>query len=621
MKKKFKLKALSILMAILMVATIIPMGAISSFALTSGDYEYSVISGTKKTVSIDKYTGTGGDVTIPSTIDGYTVTQMGDFSFKGCTSLTSVIIPNSVTTIGGGAFYGCTGLKDITMANGITNIGYRAFLGCKGLKGLTIPDSVTGIGDGAFDNCTSLTAINISEGNTKYSSIDGILYNKDKTEMFKCPQGKSGEIAISDSVTSIGNYAFSDCTGITNITISNSVTSIGYGAFDNTPFYNSLPDGEVYLGKVFYKYKGTIPKDTEITIKAGTVSISGTAFNGCTGLKGVTIPDSVTIIGYRAFFDCAYLTTVTIGNSVTSIGSSAFESCTSLKDITIPDSVTSIESSAFENTPFFVSMPDGEVYLGKVLYAYKGKMPKNTEINIKAGTTSITGYAFYYCTGLKGITIVDSVTSIGNYAFYGCTGLKSVTISDSVTSIGHNAFDETPFYNSLPDGEVYLGKVFYEYKGTMPADTEINIKPGTISITEYAFIDCAGLKGVTIPDSVTSIGDMAFGYYLNDNGGYEKLLGFTITGSKGSAAEKYAQDNNFIFVDITPPAPTRMLGDVTGDGRVTSGDAIAVLRAEAQLRTLTAEEFTAADVVKDGRVTSGDAIRILRYEAQLVPSL
>ncbi|MEG0546811.1 MAG: leucine-rich repeat protein, partial [Oscillospiraceae bacterium] len=320
------------------------------------------------------------------------------------------------------------------------------------------------------------------------------------------------------------------------------------------------------LGKVFYKYKGTMPKDTEINIKAGTVSITDDAFSGCTGLKNVTIPDSVTYIG----------------------------------------------KGAFEGTSFYNSLPDGEVYLGKVFYKYKGTMPQNTEITIKSGIISITDYAFDHCKGLKSVIIPNSVTSIGNYAFDTCTSLTSVIIPDSVTSIGNCAFQVCTGLKSVIIGNSVTSIGW----GAFQVCTGLKgvIIPNSVTrIGTFAFWDCTGLKGVTIPDSVTSIGSMAFGYFMN--GGEAQLPGFTITGTKGSAAEKYATANGFNFQLILA------LGDVNGDGRVTSGDAIAVLRAEAQLRTLTAEEFTAADVVKDNRVTSGDAIRILRYEAQLVDKL
>ena len=129
-----------------------------------------------------------------------------------------------------------------------------------------------------------------------------------------------------------------------------------------------------------------------------------------------------------------------IENGVTSIGRSAFYYCTGLTSITIPESVTSIGGLAFYGTPWLNNQSDGLIYIGKVCYGYKGKMPENTTIIIKEGTTSIGGSAFESCTGLTSITIPESVTSIGERAFSGCTGLTSITIPESVTSIGNSAF-------------------------------------------------------------------------------------------------------------------------------------------------------------------------------------
>ena len=415
------------------------------------------------------YHGTNTELALPSYI-----TKINQYAFYNCTGLTSVTIGNGVTSIGSSAFNTCSGLTSITIPDSVTSIGGGAFSYCTGLTSVTIGNSVTSIGDYAFSHCTGLTSITIPDSVT---SIDWYAFS-----------GCTGltSVTIPDSVTRIGERAFYNCTGLTSVTIPDSVTSIGSNAFDNTAWYNNQPNGLVYAGKVAYKYKGTMPNNTSIVLKEGTLGIADDAFYDCTGLTSVTIPNSVTSIGVDAFSHCTGLTSVTIGNSVTSIGSYAFYWCTGLTNVTIPDSVTSIGSNAFYNTLWYNNQPNGLVYAGKVAYEYKGTMPSNASIVLEEGTLGIGGSAFYKCTGLTSITIPDSVTSIGYSAFEGCTGLTSIVIPDSVTSIGGSAF-----------------------RGCTGL-TSVTIGNSVTSIGNYAFSGCTGLTSVTIGNSVTSVGDSAF---------------------------------------------------------------------------------------------------------------
>ena len=370
-----------------------------------------------KVTITDCDTSLSGDIVLPSKIEGKPVTSIGSYAFYDCSSLTSITIPNSVASISGWAFGYCSSLTSITTPDSVTSIGYDAFSWCNSLTSITIPDSVTSIGWDAFDRCEKLTQINVDTANTVYSSVNGVLFSKDKTELIRYPEGKADtSYAIPNGVTYIGYDAFSCCSSLTSITIPNSVTSIGDYAFSGCISLASItiPDGVTNIGDwAFWDCRSL----TSITIPDSVTRIGDSAFYGCSSLTSITIPNSVTSIGYEAFHSCSSLTSITIPNSVTSIGKSAFESCSSLTSITIPNSVTSIGDYAF----YWCS--------------------NLTSVTIGNSVTSIGDYAFNGCNSLTSVTIPDSVTSIGKYAFYYCTSLTSTTIPDSVTSIGDCAFN------------------------------------------------------------------------------------------------------------------------------------------------------------------------------------
>ena len=274
--------------------------------------------------------------------------------------------------------------------------------------------------------------------------------------------------------------------------------------------YGTSSDTSVYVAQNA-KYSGAvvIPATVDWKGKTYTVTAIGSyAFQNCSGLTSVTIPNSVTSIEYSAFYNCSGLTSVTIPNSVTSIGSSAFSECSGLTSVTIPNSVTSIGSYAFQNCSGLtsVTIPNSVTSIGS--YAFQN-CSGLTSVTIPNSVTSIEYFAFYNCSGLTSVTIPNSVTTIESYAFYNCSGLTSVVIPNSVTSIGSYAFSDCSGLTSvtIPNSVTTIGsRAFSNCSGL----TSVTFPASVTYIGDYAFYDCDGLTSVTLPAAVDSIGNGAF---------------------------------------------------------------------------------------------------------------
>ena len=520
-----KKRLLSFVLAVLMIASLLPATALAADIVDSG------------TCGAE---GDGSNLTWTLDSEGVlTISGNGDMNGYGFLSA---------------PWHYSSEVKSAVIADGVTSIGNEAFYHCTSLTSVTIPDSVTSIGDRVFSYCTSLTGIWVAEGNSHYSSdASGVLFNKDKTTLVQCP-GAFAAYTIPDSVTSIGRYAFYGCTSLTSVTIPGSVTSIGVYAFDSCASLISvtIPDGVTSIGDSAFDYCTSL---TSVTIPGSVTSIGDSVFYHCTSLASVTIPDSVTSIGRYAFAYCKSLTSVAIPDGVTSIGEKAFSQCTSLTSVAIPDSVTSIGERAFYECTSL------------------------TSVTIPDSVTSIGDSVFYHCTSLTSVTIPDSVTSIGDYAFSGCTSLTSVTIPDSVTSIGEGTFEDCTSLTSvtIPDSETSIGDYAFSYCTSL---TSVTIPDGVTSIGCAAFRFCTSLISMTIPDSVTSIVD---GFFLGcksltsvtipnsvtsiGNGAFQlctSLTSVTIPNSVTSIGES-AFDNCTSLTSVTIPNSVTSIGESAFD--------------------------------------------------------
>ena len=258
-------------------------------------------------------------VTLPNS-----VTSIGDFAFAGCPALTSFTIPNSVTSIGYGAFEYCSGLTSISIPDSVTSFGMSMFFNCKKLTSVRFGKGVTSNGDSALNCCTGLTLITVAAGNPVYHS-DGncLIETASKTLLFGC---KNSTIPTDGSVTSIQDYAFYNCTGLTSITIPDCVTGIGRDSFSGC---SGLVRVTVPASAVSY-----LPKPQLQTVVITDGSIPDYAFVNCFDLTSVTINSGATSIGKWAFASCSKLSSITVPNSVRSIKKNAFDQCSALSSIT-----------------------------------------------------------------------------------------------------------------------------------------------------------------------------------------------------------------------------------------------------------------------------------------------
>lgn len=646
-------KSISFVLVLLLSVSMCLVFPTAAGAIVSGEYEYEIVEETDEEgneysyAAIIAYTGVDTEITIPDTLDGYTVKTIWNFAFSG-DEITSVAIPATVEYFEASAFTNCPNLQTVTVAednqmlcsvdsiiytkdmlsilfyppakdtedfvipDGVSDVSCQ-FSNCLKLRSITIPASVEFFSSYEIYGCTNLSDINVSDGNLNYSSEDGVLFDKNKIELIYYPQGKAGDsytvpngveyigfkafnacptlssLTIPDTVTSIGSEALYDCSNLTEIKFSACLEEIGSDALDGTAWLENQPDGIIYASNIIYRYKGESSDPIDLVIADGTTAICDNAFSFCSFITSVTLPESMQSIGGFAFAFC--------------------------------DALSSVK--------------------------------------VDAVSCFIDSTSFYCCNALTNVTFSDGVKTISSAAFFDCTALSEVIIPDSVTYVGVDAFVNTPWYDSQDDGVVYAGRVAYSVKGELEQGASITFKDGTVAVGDYlcenrpissvifpdsvktigdsafrgctgitelvlpksvaeigseAFCDCTEITAVTLPSTLKYIGACALGYYYDDEYGIlTQTEGFTISGYDFTAAKQYADDNEFAFKTL----PAEIIGDVNGDGKLTLFDALTVLRAAIELVSFDEQTVINTDMNKDGKINVYDAILIQKQSINI----
>lgn len=514
-----KKRLLSILLAAALLIGLVPTLLLPAAAAgyTSGDFTYKLND--DGSAIITRYSGSAAALTIPSSLDGHTVKQIGSYAFEKNTTLTSVSIPETVTELEYYAFKGCTSLTAVTIPGGLTKAGSLSngvFSGCSalttvqfgsglvsipdalfegtGLKTITLPESVTSIGSWAFANCAKLEQVSFPAGLT---SIDLCAFEN-------CTALTA--VTLPKRLTELGSEVFKNCSALKSVWIPKSLTD------------NGLGDG----------FKGCTAL-TDITFETGITKIADRQFDG-SPIKSITIPGTVTTVGLSAFSDCANLTAIDLPSSVTEIDGYAFKNCTALTAVTLPKHLRRLDTEAFlgctalksvfiplslqdASNPFQnctaltdVTFEDGRTELPDTLLEGSGVR----QLTVPQTVTKIGYSAFAGCTQLTAITLPAGLRELGNEAFKGCTALTGVALPDSLTALGYGAFANCTALTAVefPAGIAWISGSSMLRNCTSLRSVKL---PGTVSsLGDYFFAGCTALEQIVLPDSVTEIGSNLF---------------------------------------------------------------------------------------------------------------
>lgn len=479
---KIRKNIISMLLAVLLVLSSITVMPLSVSAAGNGpvieENGYRAVYYEDGTAMLIEAKVNEEHVTVPSKIGDYTITEIAG-AYQNNSKIKSVVIPDTVTGILGVAFENCKNLESVTMTDNVTLIRGSAFEGCVKLKSIDLSDNLTKIDEDSFKECHALT-----------------------------------EITIPESVVEIGSEAFAYCKNLVTININkNPDLVIAGSAFSGTKWYDSQPDGVVYLDRFALSYKGGKGSGLKVNFKEGTTAVCDGMFYDSEfdeetfSLVGVTFPDTLTYIGGNAFRKCVNLKDVILPESLTYIGGGAFEGCTALKSVTIPTGVKDLRHSFTRSGLESVTLkgnPDMWYYA-----FYECENLK--EVTLPENLESIHDYAFYGCKALENITLPESVKSIEGGAFQNCENLNEINHSGEIYIVSGFAFKDTAWEKAQPEGFVCFGDVILYYNGK-DAKTmeELIIDDGIKGVADGAFTELKNLKKVVFPQGIKAIGAYSF---------------------------------------------------------------------------------------------------------------
>lgn len=541
---------------------------------------------------------------------------MGEEAFENCDSLTSVVLPSAMVYCGDEAFMGCNQLTQVTIPEGLTMLGDYMFSGC-GFTEMTLPAHITDPGIFLFRGCP-ITSLIVEEGVTSLPhglcrnnqeltqvSLPETLVEIGKEVFANCQSLTS--IDIPASVLSIGAEAFCDDYFLADITGMEQVVYIGAEAFTDTDFLTQAQKNgsAVVLGDgVLYEYT-YMTGDTDPIMPEGIKYVSPYAFDSHGAYHTITFQDGLIGLWEYAMasvntVDEGGLHTVNLPDSVEFIGDNAFDRCTTLENITIPDTITSIGRNALRDTAFVAQCEEEFLILGDgVLYAYLGE---SDEIVVPEGVKYLSGSSFEYAMSATSITLPSTLIEIDPSAGYCCYKITELVIPDSVKSIGEKAFSGCTNLTELDLGEgvEYIGYGAF-----------------TCSYNPSSTASNSHLHSVILPDSLVEMEGPSFGYYLDDiqteykPAVYALSDNFAVAASWGSIGAAYALENGVVLywlVDVET-----VLGDVNLDGTITDLDA-ALLQAALLNRTvLDATQCAYADMDGNAELDAFD-LSILKRE-------